>query len=114
MLLHVIPFGAWAEWSAHPGLPYAPPSLAAEGFVHCSPDERAALEIADARYRDVPGPLLVLVVDETLLSGEVRWEGSEDRLFPHVYGPVERSAVTAVLEVLRDADGRARELAPWT
>ena len=54
----------------------------------------------------------MLVIDEERLAGEVRWEGSEDRLFPHVYGAVERSAVTAVLEVLRDADGRARELTP--
>jgi len=30
-----------------------------------------------------------------------------------VYGPVERAAVTAVLEVLRDTDGRAGELVPW-
>ncbi|MFI8827935.1 DUF952 domain-containing protein [Streptomyces sp. NPDC053431] len=110
MLLHVVPLD---EWSADPELPYAPPSLAAEGFVHCSPDEPAALAIADGHYRDVPGPLLVLVIDETRLSGEVRWEGSEDMLFPHVYGPVERAAVTSVLEVRRDAEGRARELAPW-
>ncbi|MEV5973310.1 DUF952 domain-containing protein [Streptomyces sp. NPDC051921] len=110
MLLHVVPL---AEWSADPELPYAPASLAAEGFVHCSPDGPAALAIADGHYRDVPGPLLVLVIDEARLSGEVRWEGSQDQLFPHVYGPIERVAVTAVLEVRRDADGRARELAPW-
>ncbi|WP_370411449.1 DUF952 domain-containing protein [Streptomyces fradiae] len=109
MLLHVVPLD---DWSAEPGLPYAPPSLAAEGFVHCSPDERAALAIADGHYREVTGPLLVLVIDESRLGGEVRWEGSGDVLFPHVYGPIERSAVTAVLEVRRDADGRARELAP--
>ncbi|MFJ6409058.1 DUF952 domain-containing protein [Streptomyces hydrogenans] len=113
MLLHVIPFDEWADWSADPGRPYAPPSLATEGFVHCSADEPSALAVADAHYRDAPGPLLVLVVDESLLSAEVRWEGSEDRLFPHVYGAVERAAVTSVLEVLRDADGRARELVPW-
>ncbi|MET9625140.1 DUF952 domain-containing protein [Streptomyces sp. NPDC006464] len=110
MLLHVVPLD---DWSADPSLPYAPPSLASEGFVHCSPDEPAALTIADAHYRDVAGPLLVLVVDESRLSGEVRWEGSEDTLFPHVYGPIEREAVTAVLEVRRDPDGRARELTPW-
>ncbi|GHG19123.1 DUF952 domain-containing protein [Streptomyces filamentosus] len=112
MLFHVVPLADWAGWSASPALPYAPPSLAAEGFVHCSADERAALEVADARYRDVPGPLLALVIDESLLSAEVRWEGSGDRLFPHVYGPVERAAVTAVLEVRPGADGRAGELAP--
>ncbi|WP_328945409.1 DUF952 domain-containing protein [Streptomyces sp. NBC_00250] len=109
MLLHVVPL---ADWSAAPDAPYAPPSLAAEGFVHCSPDEAAALAIADARYRDVPGPLLVLVIDEERLAGEVRREGSGEVLFPHVYGPIERDAVTSVLEVRRDADGRARELTP--
>ncbi|MFV6033074.1 DUF952 domain-containing protein [Streptomyces sp. NPDC056264] len=109
MLLHVVPL---ADWSAAPDAPYAPASLAAEGFVHCSPDEAAALVIADTRYRDVPGPLLVLVIDEERLAGEVRWEGSGGTLFPHVYGPVERDAVASVLEVRRDADGRARELTP--
>ncbi|MET7754902.1 DUF952 domain-containing protein [Streptomyces sp. NPDC005389] len=109
MLLHVVP---QEDWSAAPDAPYAPASLAAEGFVHCSPDEAAALVVADARYRDVPGPLLVLVIDEGRLAGEVRWEGSGGTLFPHVYGPVERDAVTSVLEVRRDADGRARELTP--
>ncbi|MFF5921564.1 DUF952 domain-containing protein [Streptomyces flavochromogenes] len=107
MLLHVVPL---ADWSAAPDAPYAPASLGAEGFVHCSPDEAAALVIADARYRDVPGPLLVLVIDEERLAGEVRWEGSGGTLFPHVYGPIERDAVTSVLEVRRGADGRAREL----
>ncbi|WP_327377182.1 DUF952 domain-containing protein [Streptomyces sp. NBC_01216] len=110
MLLHVVPLDAW---SAGPALPYTPPSLSSEGFVHCSADEASALAVADARYRDVAGPLLVLVVDESRLSGEVRWEGSRDALFPHVHGPIEREAVTAVLEVRRDADGRARELVPW-
>ncbi|MFG3036787.1 DUF952 domain-containing protein [Streptomyces sp. NPDC048330] len=111
MLLHVVPL---TDWSASPDAPYAPPSLAAEGFVHCSADEATALAIADAHYRDVPGPLLVLVIDEARLGAEVRWEGSGGVLFPHVYGPVDRAAVTAVREVRRDADGRARELVPRT
>ncbi|MDV9189994.1 DUF952 domain-containing protein [Streptomyces sp. SR27] len=113
MLLHVVPLADWSASPAVPDAPYAPASLAAEGFVHCSPDESAALAIADAHYRDAAGPLLVLVIDETRLSGEVRHEGSGGVLFPHVYGPIERDAVTSVLEVRRDADGRARELAPW-
>ncbi|MET9678555.1 DUF952 domain-containing protein [Streptomyces sp. NPDC006482] len=109
MLLHVVPL---ADWSADPTAPYAPASLAAEGFVHCSADGAAALAIADGPYRTVPGPLLVLVIDASRLGAEVRWEGSGDVLFPHVYGAIERTAVTEVLEVRRDADGRARELAP--
>ncbi|WP_331446118.1 DUF952 domain-containing protein [Streptomyces xanthochromogenes] len=109
MILHVVPL---VEWSARPDRLYRPPSLAAEGFVHCSADETSALAVADARYRDVPGPLVVLCIEESALAAEVRWEGSGDVLFPHVYGPVERAAVTAVLEVRRDAEGRALGLAP--
>ncbi|MFB9393728.1 DUF952 domain-containing protein [Streptomyces coeruleoprunus] len=110
MLFHVVPLD---EWSADPGDAYRPASLASEGFVHCSADEAAALAIAEAHYRDTAGPLLVLVVDEELLTPEVRWEGSEDELFPHVYGPVDRRAVVDVLEVRRDADGHALDLTPW-
>ncbi len=108
MILHVVPLD---EWSADPHLPYRPPSLATEGFAHCSADEASALAVADARYRQVPGPLLVLCVEESALAAEVRWEGAGSVLFPHVYGPVERAAVTAVLEVRRDAEGRAIGLA---
>ncbi|MET9802714.1 DUF952 domain-containing protein [Streptomyces sp. NPDC006368] len=106
MLFHVVPL---ADWSADPGRPYAPASLDSEGFVHCSADEAAALAVADAHYRGTAGPLLVLCVDETRLGGvEVRWEGP----YPHLYGPVDRAAVTEVREVRRDADGRATGLVP--
>ncbi|WP_406001703.1 DUF952 domain-containing protein [Streptomyces sp. NBC_00829] len=109
MLFHVVPAD---EWTADMERPYAPASLLGEGFVHCSPDGPAALAIADGPYRDVPD-LLVLQIDESVLGAEVRWEGSEDMLFPHVYGPIERTAVTAVFAVCRDSDGHARELTPW-
>ncbi|MCH0543246.1 DUF952 domain-containing protein [Streptomyces sp. MUM 203J] len=106
MLFHVAPL---ADWAAEPTAPYRPATLATEGFVHCSADRETALRIADTHFRAVPGPLLVLVLDEARLAAEVRWAGP----FPHVYGPVERAAVTEVLEVLRGTDGRAPGLVPW-
>ncbi|GGU56079.1 DUF952 domain-containing protein [Streptomyces lavendofoliae] len=109
MLLHIAPAAEWAG----PGVPHRPASLASEGFVHCSPDEETALAVADAHYRDVPGPLLLLDLDEARLTAEVRWEGSGGRLFPHVYGPLDPAAVTGVREVRRDAAGRVTGLAPW-
>jgi uncharacterized protein (DUF952 family) len=106
MLFHLVPL---SRWSAAPEAPYAPASLAAEGFVHCSPDEATALAVADAHYREVSEPLLVLRIDEERLGGvEVRWEGP----YPHLYGPVDRAAVVGVLQVRRDADGRAVGLFP--
>ncbi|MEU0719876.1 DUF952 domain-containing protein [Streptomyces lavendulocolor] len=109
MLLHIAPAAEWAD----PEVPYRPASLASEGFVHCSPDEETALAVAEAHYRGAPGPLLLVDLDETLLTAEVRWEDAGGRLFPHVYGPLDRAAVTGVREVRRDAAGRVTGLVPW-
>ncbi|TXS51184.1 DUF952 domain-containing protein [Streptomyces sp. t39] len=109
MIFHVVPED---RWSAGAPAPYAPASLAGEGFVHCSADEAAALAVADDRFRDVPGPLLVLTVDPARLSAEVRWEDAGGTSYPHVHGPVERGAVVAVSTVVRDGSGRATGLAP--
>ncbi|MBB1243994.1 DUF952 domain-containing protein [Streptomyces durbertensis] len=118
MIYHVV---AQDDWLAVPDRPYAPSSLREEGFVHCSPDERTALAIASTLFRDAAGPLLALVIDESGLGAPVRWETGDGRppaeaggrpLFPHVYGEINREAVTRVTEVERDAEGRATRLIP--
>ncbi|MFJ8693448.1 DUF952 domain-containing protein [Streptomyces roseolilacinus] len=95
---HVVPL---RERAARPALPYRPASPAEEGFAHSPADAGAA-----------PGTLLVPVVDGGPLSAEVRWEESAAGVFPQVYGPVERDAVTAALEVCRGGYGRAPALVP--
>lgn len=116
MICHAVPL---AEWTADPGRPYAPASLAAEGFVHCSPDERTTLAVVNAFYRDAPRPLLVVFLDEARLTGRLEWEAADpapppgaadDTLFPHLFGPIDREAVTRVTEVVWDAEGRAAGL----
>ncbi|GHF41095.1 hypothetical protein GCM10010218_23150 [Streptomyces mashuensis] len=113
MIFHLVPLD---DWQAAPGRPYAPASLADEGFVHCSPDEETTLAVARAFYADVPGRLVVLCVDETALDVPVRFEAAApapppgvapDVLFPHVFGPVAREAVVGLLDVERDGEGRA-------
>ncbi|WP_077796271.1 DUF952 domain-containing protein [Streptomyces sp. JHA26] len=117
MIYHVVPL---ADWDADPGRPYAPASLAEDGFVHCSPDEETTLAVADAYYRTAPRPLLALGIDEERLTSPCVWEAAvpvpppgvaEGTLFPHVFGPVDRDAVERVLEVRWDDEGRATGLA---
>lgn len=114
MIFHVV---ALDDWLAFPDRPYTPASLSEEGFVHCSPDEPVTLAVARAFYHDVPGRLMVLLIDEHKLDVTVRWEAASparvapDTLFPHVYGPINRNAVQRMMEVQRDADGRAAALA---
>ncbi|MEU6853408.1 DUF952 domain-containing protein [Actinacidiphila alni] len=120
MLFHLVPLD---DWLRTPERPYTPASLDEDGFVHCSADETVVLAVADAFYRGVAGPLMVLLIDEALLRAEVRWEAAEPApppgvaegtSFPHVYGPIERSAVTGMLEVVRDPNGRPLGLTAWS
>lgn len=117
MIYHAVPL---ADWSADPDRPYAPASLAEEGFVHCSPDEATTLAVVNAFYRDAPRPLLALLLDETRLGARTEWEApvpvpppgvADGTLFPHVFGPLDRDAVVRVMEVRWDEDGRAAGLA---
>ncbi|MFC1420693.1 DUF952 domain-containing protein [Streptacidiphilus cavernicola] len=120
MLLHLTTLDGWL---AHPDRPYATASLALEGFIHCSPGEAEVLAVANERFGHTPGPLMVLLIDEELLDSPVRWEAAAPTpppgtaptvLFPHIYGPVNRTAVAGMLEVGRDAAGRWATLAAWS
>ncbi|GAA3796099.1 DUF952 domain-containing protein [Streptomyces phyllanthi] len=116
MIYHVVPL---AEWDADPDRPYAPASLAEDGFVHCSADERTTLAVVNAFYRSAPRPLLALLLDEERLTARLEWEApvpvpppgvAEGTSFPHVFGPLDRDAVERVLEVRWDEEGRATGL----
>lgn len=120
MIYHVVPLD---DWLRMPDRAYAPPGLASDGFVHCSPDEATALAVAGAFYRGTAGPLMVLMIDERALDAPVRWEPAEPApppgsapgvLFPHVYGRVDRTAVAGMLEVVRDERGDATGLRAWS
>ncbi|MET9501717.1 DUF952 domain-containing protein [Streptomyces sp. NPDC006622] len=118
MIYHLVPK---AVWDARPDRPYVPASLDQDGFTHCSPDEETTLAVANAFYRTAPRPLLAILLDENRLTARCAWEAAApapppgvpaSTLFPHVYGPLDRTAVTRVLEVHWDEDGRAKGLAP--
>lgn len=106
MLYHVVPLD---DWLADPGRPYAPPTLADDGYVSCCTDEGRALTVADAHFADAVGPLMTLMIDEHSLDARVRWEPS-----PHIYGRVNRNAVSGMLEIRRDEEGRALAHSLWS
>lgn len=111
-LLHLLAEDDWLALRDNASV-YSPPSLTDEGFVHCSPSDDVMLHVANILYANLPGAFVVLSLDEAELAAEVRWEppsppppGGSDTLFPHVYGPLDLSAVTAVRRAERDRDGR--------
>ena len=95
MIFYLLPLHEWESSDedvlAGPG---------AEPFVHCC-DER---QIAGVRrsYFSADQAVAAVAIDPTALDAETRYEpgsGGEPERFPHVYGPIPRSAVVDVRRV---------------
>lgn len=97
VLYHITTKNEW-ESAAGAGF-YASPSLNEEGFIHCC-DEKQVPGVLE-RYFKNKKDLVKLVIDtEKLTSHYVfEWSPSTQDTFPHVYGPINTSAVTEVILV---------------
>ena len=113
IVLHLMPALEWHRLGD--GEPVSNPSLAREGFIHCTDEPHVMLQVANAYYATQPGDFVVIEVDVDLLSSRCVWEdpahvvGSGESFaprFPHIYGPIDRGAVVAVVPVIRDETGR--------
>jgi uncharacterized protein (DUF952 family) len=87
-----------------PDEPYEPRDFAREGFIHCTDGERRLADTLTAYYSDSPGDWLVLYIDKERVQAEIRYEDPE-RVFPHIYGPLNRDAIVAVRPIMRTSDG---------
>ncbi|MFW6173205.1 MAG: DUF952 domain-containing protein [Elusimicrobiota bacterium] len=83
---------------------YKADSLETEGFIHCSTPEQV-VEVANYLYKGRTD-LLLLVIDEELLNSPVKYEDpGNGKHYPHIYGPLNTSAVAEVLEFKPDQNG---------
>ena len=98
---HLVPVAAWE--AAADREPFRAASLDAEGFVHLTHRMADLVDVANTFYRDDPGPFLVLTIALRWLTSPWRYDG--DRRYPHVYGPLDRAAITEVRPIEREADG---------
>jgi uncharacterized protein (DUF952 family) len=98
---HLIPRAMWE--AADASRPLRGASLADEGFVHLTHRMTNLVDVANAFYREVPGPHLVLTLALPKLTSPWRYDG--DERYPHVYGPIDRVAITEVRPIERTPDG---------
>jgi len=71
-------------------------SLEEEGFIHCSATQDQVEQVLNRYYQGVPD-LLLLTIDPRHL--DIRFEPAPDdptQLYPHLYGPLPKSAVIEV------------------
>jgi uncharacterized protein (DUF952 family) len=91
-------------WDAHDKVDYAPYSLREEGFIHCTDGMDNLAETANKHYRNDPRPFYVLTIDLGKLKS--RWQYDDpQRIYPHIYGPLNREAVIRVEGMPREVDG---------
>jgi len=96
-----------ASWEAAKDGTYRPASLDSEGFIHCSsPDQ--VIEVADYVFRGQRG-LVLLVIDPDRVKSPIRSEDAGNgQRYPHIYGPLDASAVLAVEAFEPGASGTFR------
>jgi uncharacterized protein (DUF952 family) len=97
---HLVPAVVWD--AAPPDEPFRAASLEDEGFVHLTHGMADLVEVANAYYRDDPRPFVVLTIALRWLTVPCRYDG--DERYPHVYGPLDRAAITEVRPIERDAN----------
>lgn len=82
-------------------------TLADEGFIHASRRDQVP-GVFDRYYADLDEHLVLLTIDPRQLEAEVRLDPVGDDTYPHVLGPINRSAVVDVTPL--DRHGRPATL----
>jgi uncharacterized protein (DUF952 family) len=99
---HLVPAAVWK--AQEPGRAYEAASLATEGFVHCTDGAAELVATANRHYRDDARDFLVLTID--LDAAGSPWRIEDERgIYPHVFGPIELTAILRSVPAPRDAAG---------
>ena len=103
IIFHLTKQADWEARDLNEG--YVAPSLASEGFIHCSEDEAQLLQVAHRLFAAEAG-LLALEVETDLLTSPVQREPARSGvIYPHIYGPIDLSSVAGTRRILVGADG---------
>jgi uncharacterized protein (DUF952 family) len=99
---HLTPKAWWDD--ADQDAPLRSPTLASEGFIHCTDGAAEMVATANRHYAAVPGAFVIVTVDLDRVTSTWRVE-DPGRIYPHIFGPIDRAAVVAVIVAPRAADG---------
>lgn len=104
---HLTPRECWELQRT--GTEYTPEPFASEGFIHCTDGEANVIDVGNRYYVDDIREMVCLVIDCDAVVPVIRYEDPQ-KIFPHIYGPLNLDAVHAVRSVERSADGTFKRL----
>ncbi len=85
---------------------YLPEPMASgrEDFIHCTDGVENLAATGNKYYARDHRPFVVLVLDLARVQAPVKYE-DPNRIFPHIYGPLNREAILEVRPFPRAEDG---------
>jgi uncharacterized protein (DUF952 family) len=95
---------------------YIPANFYENGFVHCAL-EASVISVANDYYSNFEDELLLLKIDPLKLKSQARYESAvpekgagmqhlnTSSVFPHVYGPIDNSAVDGIGVLRKEKNG---------
>lgn len=104
LLFHITTREEWKEYQSNSN--YKPETFDEQGFIPCSSGDQLE-ETANRLFSD-KDKILLLVIDVSTLGENIKYEMDEEtgEKFPHIYGPLNTSAVIDKIDILAEKNGR--------
>jgi uncharacterized protein (DUF952 family) len=102
---HLIPAEVW-ESKKHLDS-YTPDAFAQDGFIHCTYGLDELVAVGNRYYKTDARDYMALVLDVDAIESPVRYDDPGET-FPHIYGPLNPSAIVGTFQAVRDEDGTFR------
>ena len=94
LIYHIVLPDAWAAFDT--GL-YEARSLETEGFIHCSFAEQLDA-VVERYYSEAPSIIVLQIETDRLISSMIKEPSTNNEIYPHIYGPVNRGAIVSATE----------------
>lgn len=99
---HLAPEEVW-EHQKHRET-YLPEAYEEDGFIHCTNGLDELVQVGNRYYTGDARTYITLILDLSKITSPVRYDDPNET-FPHIYGPLNTSAVIGELAVDRAEDG---------
>lgn len=93
------------DWAAFDTDLYRAKSLETEGFIHCSFAEQLD-GVIERYYAGVDEIVILEIETDALMSRLVKEPSTNDEIYPHIYGPINRAAIVSETKRKLTADRR--------
>lgn len=101
-IYHIVLPEVWEEFKDKDF--YEAESLTTEGFIHCS-FEGQIEGVLERYYKDVEKVLILKLETDKLTSELVNEPSTNDEIYPHIYGRINKDAIVGLEERKLSTDG---------